>query len=92
MKTLSFKIGGMSCASCASSIESEVKKIEGVQKSSVNYAVETGQFEIREDIPEDKVVETIKSLGFTVQIAEASDKSISDDDKIKELFDKGDIK
>lgn len=88
MKTLSFKIGGMSCASCASSIESEVKKIEGVQKSSVNYAVETGQFEIREDLPEDKVVETIKSLGFTVQTAEASDKSSNDDDKIKESFTK----
>ena len=86
MKTLSLKIGGMNCASCASTIEAEVKKISGVQSSRVNYAVEVGRFEIIEEVSESAVIKTIKSLGFSVEDRESGEKSLNDDQKIKEKF------
>ena len=49
MKTVSIKIEGMSCASCANSIEKEVASLDGVLKSSVNFAVETGKFDVQND-------------------------------------------
>ena len=88
MKTLSLKIGGMNCASCASTIEAEVKKISGVQSSRVNYAVEVGRFEIIEEVSESAVIKTIKSLGFSVEDRESGEKSLNDDQKIKESFTK----
>jgi Cu+-exporting ATPase len=66
METISLKVGGMSCASCASSIEKEVASLDGVISSSVNFAVETGKFEVQDNNVRDKVVEKIKSLGYSI--------------------------
>lgn len=70
---LSLKIGGMSCASCANSIERGVSEIPGVKKSHVNYAIEMGTFELNssQDL-EKKVKEKIKELGFTSEPTQAA--------------------
>ena len=39
MKKTIFKIKGMHCASCALKIESEIKKIPGVNSSVVNFLI-----------------------------------------------------
>lgn len=41
VKTLIFPVTGMSCASCASSIESMISAQQGVQKAEVNYATQS---------------------------------------------------
>ena len=40
MATKSLKIEGMTCASCAKSVEKATKKLQGVKDASVNYATE----------------------------------------------------
>ncbi|WP_127716814.1 cation-translocating P-type ATPase [Halobacteriovorax sp. HLS] len=65
MSKVTLAIGGMSCASCALSIEAEVKKIDGVLESSVNYATETAYFEISDDKLLDVIKSKVQSLGFS---------------------------
>lgn len=40
MKEITLPIGGMSCASCASTVEKALNKLEGVENASVNFATE----------------------------------------------------
>ncbi len=85
METISLKVGGMSCASCASSIEKEVTSLDGVISSSVNFAVETGKFEVQDNNVRDKVIEKIKSLGYSI----ADDEKVATNvEKIDENFSK----
>lgn len=58
-----FKVEGMSCASCAASIENHTKKISGIKKATVNFATESAQFEM-EDGLEDKLKREVAELGF----------------------------
>ncbi len=83
METVSLKIEGMSCASCASTIEKEVASLEGVKSSNVNFAVETGRFEVQDLSVRDKVIEKIKSLGYS---ATGDEKVSNDAEKIAENF------
>jgi len=66
MNKLDVKIGGMHCASCASSIENDVKKIPGVKISSVNYATEKGHFEFSDEQTESLIKEKIDELGYGI--------------------------
>jgi Cu+-exporting ATPase len=82
---INLKISGMSCASCASSIEKEVKKLEGVSSSSVNYSVEKGRFEVTSlDLKQD-IIDKIESLGFGVSL-DNSQKSSSGEDNLTKFF------
>ena len=40
-----YKIGGMTCASCAKAVERVTKKLDGVENSSVNIATEKANIE-----------------------------------------------
>ncbi|HEY4547672.1 MAG TPA: heavy metal translocating P-type ATPase, partial [Pedomonas sp.] len=42
-QTLTFEIEGMTCASCASSIETALKAVPGVQDAAVNFATESAK-------------------------------------------------
>ena len=44
-KKKTFKITGMSCASCAARLEKGLNKQEGVKKASVNFALEQATVE-----------------------------------------------
>ena len=63
----SIKIEGMSCAACANRVERVVKKLEGVDAASVNFATETLSVEYQEDKVEQSVIENaIVKAGFGV--------------------------
>jgi P-type Cu+ transporter len=63
-----FNITGMTCAACANKIEKRLNKLEGVEKATVNLALETAVVEYNPEqvtIPEMK--EAIKKLGYTLE-------------------------
>ena len=85
METISLKIQGMSCASCASSIEKEVASIKGVETSSVNYAVETGRFEISDSDVKEEILKKISDLGYS---ANQDENQNEEENKIDDNFKK----
>lgn len=85
METISLKIQGMSCASCASSIEKEVASIKGVETSSVNYAVETGRFEISDSDVKEEILKKISALGYS---ANQDENQNEEENKIDDNFKK----
>ncbi|NLY90844.1 MAG: copper-translocating P-type ATPase [Firmicutes bacterium] len=67
VKKTSLKIAGMSCASCAARIEKNLRKLEGVRRANVNFAVEQATIEYEEALVNvEKFEEVIKSLGYEI--------------------------
>ncbi len=64
MATTEFEVSGMHCASCAANIEKKLKKLEGVQSATVNYA--TRNAVIDSTAPVEKIKETITAMGYTL--------------------------
>ncbi len=63
------KIGGMSCASCASKIESKLNSLEGVVSANVNFATEKASVEFNEKVVNsDLLNNVVTSLGYKVLI------------------------
>lgn len=66
-KTISLKIIGMECASCAAGIERHLKKIDGVSNAAVNLAVEKVTLTFDQNIVgADVLVKSIVDLGYRV--------------------------
>jgi len=66
-----YKISGMHCASCALSIEKDLKKMPGVQTVNVNYANNKAMVEMEEEkIGDMEIIKTVKKSGYR---AEAED-------------------
>jgi len=63
----SIKIGGMHCASCAQTIEKNLKKLKGVKNVNVNFATETANIEYDSKIIHDIDIEkTVEKTGYKV--------------------------
>jgi Cu+-exporting ATPase len=63
-----FNIAGMTCAACATRIEKRLNKLDGIDKATVNFALETVLVEYNPEqvsIPEMK--EAIKKLGYALE-------------------------
>lgn len=76
-----YKIGGMTCASCANTVERVTRKLDGVSIANVNLASE--KLNISYDVTkvsEDKLRSTIEKAGYQLVIEEDDNKK-SDIDK-----------
>ncbi len=87
MENLNFKIKGMSCASCANSIESEVSKISGVLNSSVNFAVETGRFQVISLDLKNQIENKIEELGYSIISDSDQSNQVDNDSNKKQIGD-----
>ena len=68
MKSSSFKIEGMSCSACANRVERVVKKMNGVEEASVNFATETLLVKFDDaKIDAPKIEEAIVKTGYSVR-------------------------
>ena len=68
MKSSSFKIEGMSCSACANRGERVVKKMNGVEEASVNFATETLLVKFDDaKIDAPKIEEAIVKAGYSVR-------------------------
>jgi Cu+-exporting ATPase len=71
MKTATFQIGGMHCASCASRNERTLKKLAGVQNASVNFATHRAHIEYDENsIAETGLHQAVVDGGYQVLTGE----------------------
>ncbi len=61
-----YKIEGMSCASCAVNIEKALKKVKGVEKAGVNFASKSAQIHYDKKITKDEELSgAITKAGYT---------------------------
>jgi Cu2+-exporting ATPase len=68
-----FRVGGMSCASCAGSIETMLKATEGITSASVNLAAEEVIVEFNPALSgREKIREVVEGLGFRLLTDELS--------------------
>lgn len=74
----------MSCASCATSIETHVSKIPGISNVTVNYATETANFNFDSDKAKKEAESKIKDLGYEL----AKDDEKDDQREEKQNFQK----
>ena len=66
-QTLSFRIQGISCASCAARIEKALKGLNGVGQASVNLATEKAAILFDpKTIEENDLIRAIEDLGYHV--------------------------
>lgn len=86
MSTVQLKIGGMSCASCASNIEKSIAKIPGVSEVSVNFATESGSFEVSSENVLEAIEENILSLGYSINKENTHSENFKEEDFIKFLI------
>ena len=71
-----YKIGGMTCASCAKAVERVTKKLDGVESSSVNIATEKINIEYdKQKVSFDDIKLAIEKAGYKV-IKENNTKSL----------------
>ena len=62
-----FKIVGMHCASCAQTIEKELKKTDGISSASVNYAAESSSIEFDEKkVTQEQISKVVEGAGYSI--------------------------
>jgi len=65
-------VQGMSCASCASSVENALSGVEGVSDARVNFATERADVGLGEEVSARTLVEAVEASGYEVRTAETS--------------------
>lgn len=63
---LSFKVDGMSCASCAGRVEKSLNSVPSVQQASINLATEKAQVILGAGVSAKEIVEAVESAGYEV--------------------------
>src|SRR5699024_5006275 len=67
MATETFTIEGMSCASCAQTVEKAVQKIKGIDTANVNLATEKLQVSYKEGaVDKETIKKTVSDAGYGV--------------------------
>jgi copper chaperone CopZ len=65
METITLKIEGMHCSSCAISIDFDLEDTEGVREVSTNYARQQTEISYdRDKVSLEKILSIIQSLGY----------------------------
>ena len=86
-----FDIGGMSCASCAQTIEKNLKAMDGVFSADVNIATDRGTVEYNpSELDREEFVEIVKKSGYEIISFEDNNKEnkakkkLDNEEKVKE--------
>ena len=81
-----FKVDGMSCASCAMRIENNLKKVNGIQSVNVNFSSSSLFVEYdSKDINSEKIIKTVDALGYSLIAEEKVNKDAFNEDQLKKL-------
>lgn len=65
---ITFKVSGMSCNGCSSSIGRAVSRLDGVEEAQADFPKGIAEVKFNEkEIAKEKIIETIHNLGFKVE-------------------------
>jgi Cu+-exporting ATPase len=71
MKQIKLDLIGMSCASCANSIDKVLNKLEGVKNAAVNLANDTAIIDYDENIVTiEQIIDAVEAIGYDAKINE----------------------
>ncbi len=83
-RTITIKISGMSCASCAATIEKALNKLEGVKSANVNFASEKATVEYFPELVSIlDLRKAVQDVGYGVESEEEVDKSVEEMSKAR---------
>jgi len=86
MQTETYEIKGMNCASCASTIEKTLKKIQGVHSVEVNYGTEKAKIIFdKEKTNIQNLSKEIEPLGYSINIKTAESMGMSESEHAEHL-------
>lgn len=73
-RRLTLPVEGMSCASCAQSVEGALSRVEGVAGAHVNFATERAEVAVAEgaDVATPALVQAVTDSGYEVRTAETT--------------------
>lgn len=80
-----FPVKGMTCASCASSVESMLSYVEGVVSANVNFSTNSVLVEYKENIELETLEEAVKSIGYEL-IIDQSNQNDSNESTVNEYY------
>src|SRR5680860_1268174 len=69
----SFSITGMSCITCANTVEKSLKKIEGIKFASVNLATNSAFLISEKDISFEEIRKAVEKVGYGISTEPAED-------------------
>ena len=69
-KPLTLSVEGMTCAACAARIERVLQKEDSIKNAVVNFPLKKAIVEFNESIDTDKIIEKIKSIGYSAVVFE----------------------
>jgi len=65
-RSITLPVKGMTCAACVAAVEHSLNKMDGVVNVNVNLASEKVTITSHDDIPLEKIIETIEDTGYEV--------------------------
>lgn len=75
-----YKITGMSCAACSSSVERAVGSLSGVERCEVSLLL--GEMRVVGDVPEDDVISAVTNAGYGIEpYGASSERPVRDGEK-----------
>jgi len=69
----SFRVTGMTCATCSRTVEKALRKTEGVTFAAVNLATETAFVVLEHDLPQDSLETAVRGVGYDVAYGTVED-------------------
>ncbi len=86
-RELTFAIGGMSCTSCAQSVEKALKSLDGVIEARVDFASSTASVKVTDKISIEKIEKVVEAAGYSAKLlsVEATE-SVSYKKEIKKIL------
>src|SRR6056297_2613812 len=69
----SFRVSGMTCATCSRIVEKSLSKVDGVSFAAVNLATETAFVVLERDIPQKDLEDAVSSAGYSISYEKPED-------------------
>ncbi|MED3152412.1 heavy metal translocating P-type ATPase [Bacillus thuringiensis] len=80
-----FTVSGMTCAACANRVEKRLNKLDGVNKATVNFALESATVDFNPDeVNVNEMKSVITKLGYKLEV-KPEDQDASTDHRLQEI-------